>query len=30
VDVIIADADLLALHPWREMVVLSPSDYLER
>ena len=29
-DVIITgDADLLALHPWREIAVLSPAEYLK-
>jgi putative PIN family toxin of toxin-antitoxin system len=30
-DVIITgDADLLALHPWREIAILSPTEYLKR
>lgn len=30
-DVIITgDADLLALHPWREIEILSPGEYLQR
>ena len=30
-DVIITgDADLLALHPWREIAILSPTGYLEQ
>ena len=30
-DVIITgDADLLALHPWRRVAILSPADYLRR
>lgn len=30
-DVIITgDADLLALHPWRGVEILSPAEYLER
>jgi putative PIN family toxin of toxin-antitoxin system len=30
-DVIITgDADLLALHPWRDIAILSPAQYLER
>jgi len=30
-DVIITgDADLLALHPWRDIAILSPADYLNR
>ena len=29
-DVIVTgDADLLALHPWRELAILSPADYLQ-
>ena len=29
-DVIITgDADLLALHPWREIAILSPAEYLK-
>jgi putative PIN family toxin of toxin-antitoxin system len=27
--IITGDADLLALHPWREIAVLSPADYLQ-
>jgi predicted nucleic acid-binding protein len=28
-DVIITrDADLLGMHPWREIAILSPPDYL--
>ena len=28
-DVIITgDADLLALHPWREIAILTPAEYL--
>ncbi|SRR6266536_941309 len=30
-DVIITgDADLLALHPWREIAIVSPAEYLKR
>jgi len=30
-DVIITgDADLLALHPWREIAIASPAEYLKR
>jgi uncharacterized protein len=30
-DVIITgDADVLALHPWREIAILTPSQYLQR
>ena len=28
--IITGDADLLALHPWREIAILSPTDYLKR
>jgi putative PIN family toxin of toxin-antitoxin system len=28
--ILTGDADLLALHPWRGIVILSPSDYLRR
>ena len=28
--VITGDADLLALHPWREVAILTPGEYLER
>ena len=28
--IITGDADLLALHPWREVEILSPTDYLQR
>jgi putative PIN family toxin of toxin-antitoxin system len=30
-DVIVTgDADLLALHPWRDVAVLSPAEYIKR
>src|SRR5579863_1798381 len=28
--IITGDADLLAMHPWREISVLAPADYLRR
>jgi len=28
--IITGDADLLALHPWREVAIVSPADYLRR
>ena len=28
--IISGDADLLALHPWREVAIVTPADYLER
>lgn len=28
--IITGDADLLALHPWRGMTILSPDEYLKR
>jgi uncharacterized protein len=28
--IITGDADLLALHPWRDIAILSPTEYLER
>ena len=28
--IITGDADLLALHPWREVAILSPAEYLKR
>lgn len=28
--VITGDADLLALHPWRDIAILSPQQYLKR
>ena len=28
--IITGDADLLALHPWREIAILTPADYLNR
>jgi putative PIN family toxin of toxin-antitoxin system len=28
--IITGDADLLALHPWRDVAILSPTDYLKR
>lgn len=28
--IVTGDADLLALHPWRDINVLSPADYLRR
>ena len=28
--ILTGDADLLALHPWREIVILSLTDYLKR
>jgi len=28
--IITGDADLLAMHPWRGIAVLSPAKYLER
>jgi len=27
--ILTGDADLLALHPWRSMAILSPADYLK-
>ena len=27
---ITGDADLLALHPWREIAMLAPAEYLKR
>jgi len=27
--IITGDADLLALHPWREIAIMSPVDYLK-
>lgn len=28
--IITGDADLLALHPWRDIAILSPAQYLKR
>jgi len=28
--ILTGDADLLALHPWRGITILSPADYLKR
>jgi len=28
--IITGDSDLLALNPWREIAIMSPSDYLKR
>ena len=28
--ILTGDADLLALHPWREIAILSPAKYLKR
>jgi len=28
--ILTGDADLLALHPWRGVAILSPAKYLER
>ena len=28
--IITGDADLLALHPWREIAMLAPAEYLKR
>jgi len=28
--ILTGDADLLALHPWRGIAILSPAEYLER
>ena len=28
--IVTGDADLLALHPWRETAILAPVDYLQR
>jgi len=28
--IITGDADLLALHPWREIEIVTPGEYLER
>jgi putative PIN family toxin of toxin-antitoxin system len=28
--ILTGDADLLAMHPWRDITILSPADYLER
>jgi predicted nucleic acid-binding protein len=28
--IITGDADLLALHPWRRIAILSPTDYIKR
>jgi putative PIN family toxin of toxin-antitoxin system len=28
--IITGDADLLALHPWREIAILTPGQYLQR
>jgi len=28
--ILTGDADLLALHPWRDITILSPADYLNR
>ncbi len=28
--IITGDADLLAMHPWREIAILSPMHYLKR
>jgi predicted nucleic acid-binding protein len=28
--IITGDADLLGMHPWRDVKILSPVDYLKR
>ena len=28
--ILTGDADLLGLHPWRDIIILSPADYLSR
>jgi predicted nucleic acid-binding protein len=28
--IITGDADLLTLHPWREIAILSPANYLNQ
>ena len=28
--ILTGDADLLALHPWREIAIVSPAEYLKR
>jgi predicted nucleic acid-binding protein len=28
--ILTGDADLLAMHPWRGVAILSPTDYLKR
>ena len=28
--IITGDADLLALHPWREIAIVTPAEYIER
>jgi len=28
--ILTGDTDLLALHPWREIAIVSPAEYLKR